>query len=85
MVRSHPTVLTVEEGQAANGFGAFMAREVDALGLERRPRMCAMGIPDRFVQHGARGVLLAELGLDAPGIARQLRALVGAREGTPVA
>jgi 1-deoxy-D-xylulose-5-phosphate synthase len=85
MVRSHPAVLTVEEGQVANGFGAFMAREVDSLGLEHRPRMLSMGIPDRFVEHGARGILLAELGLDAPGIARQVRALVGAREGTPVA
>ncbi|HKJ03501.1 MAG TPA: 1-deoxy-D-xylulose-5-phosphate synthase [Longimicrobiales bacterium] len=84
MVRSHPAVLTVEEGQVANGFGAFMAREVDALGLERRPRMFAMGIPDRFVEHGARGLLLAGLGLDVAGIAKQVRSLVSAREGTPV-
>ena len=84
MVRSHPVVLTVEEGQVANGFGAFMSREVDTLGLQHRPRMCSMGIPDRFVEHGGRNVLLGALGLDATGIADQMRSLVGAREGTPV-
>jgi 1-deoxy-D-xylulose-5-phosphate synthase len=68
MVRSHPVVVTVEEGQISNGFGAFMARELDGLDLDRRPRMTAMGIPDEFVEHGSRAELLATLGLDAAGI-----------------
>jgi 1-deoxy-D-xylulose-5-phosphate synthase len=75
MVRSHPVVLTVEEGQIANGFGAFMARELDALELEHRPRVGSMGIPDRFIEHGGRGALLAGLGLDAEGIAERVREL----------
>jgi len=76
MVRSHPVVLTVEEGQISNGFGSFMAREVGALDLDRIPRMAALGIPDEFVEHGARASLLAGIGLDAAGIARRVRALV---------
>jgi 1-deoxy-D-xylulose-5-phosphate synthase len=84
MVRSHPLVLTVEEGQVLNGFGAFMSREIDALGLPGGPRVDSMGIPDRFVQHGSRAELLAELGLDAQGIAGRVRSLVGAGEGSAV-
>ncbi len=76
MARSHPVMLTVEEGQVSNGFGAFLAREADGLGLERRPRMAAMGIPDHFIEHGARKLLLAGLGLDADGISARVRALV---------
>jgi 1-deoxy-D-xylulose-5-phosphate synthase len=76
MVRSHPVVLTVEEGQISNGFGSFMAREVGALDLDRRPRMAALGIPDEFVEHGARKSLLAGIGLDAAGIAERVRTLV---------
>jgi 1-deoxy-D-xylulose-5-phosphate synthase len=72
-------VITVEEGQVGNGFGAFMTREMDALDLAHRPRVACMGIPDQFVEHGARGALLAALGLDAPGIASNVRALCGAR------
>lgn len=76
MVRSHPSVVTVEEGQIANGFGAFMAREIDALDLDAPPRVSAMGVPDHFIEHGSRDVLLGELGLDAAGIARQVRRVV---------
>lgn len=85
MARSHPAVLTVEEGQVSNGFGAFMARELDALDLANRPRMAAMGIPDRFVEHGARKTLMADLGLDAAGIVARVRELCRAPHGTPVA
>ena len=77
MVRSHPAVLTIEEGQVSNGFGAFMAREIDALELRSAPRVAAAGMPDRFVEHGSREVLLAESGLDAAGIAERVRALLG--------
>jgi len=84
MMRSHPTVLTVEEGQVTNGFGACMARALDTLDLDRRPRMTSLGIPDHFVTHGARGALLAELGLDAEGIADRVRHLVVAHEGSAV-
>ena len=84
MVRSHPLVLTVEEGHEANGFGAYMARELNDLDLEQPPRMASMGIPDRFIQHGGRDELLAELGLDSAGIAERVRTLVASRRSAPV-
>ncbi len=84
MMRSHPLALTVEEGQITNGFGAAMARELDALELDRRPHMASMGIPDHFVTHGARAALMAELGLDAAGIAERVRKLASVHEGTGV-
>ena len=34
-----------------------------------------LGIPDRFIEHAERGELLADLGLDAAGIARKCREL----------
>ena len=76
MVRSHPSVLTLEEGQVSNGFGAFMAREIDALDLASRPRVATLGLPDAFLEHGTREELLAEIGLDAAGIAERVRRLV---------
>jgi len=76
MVRSHPLVVTVEEGQVSNGFGAFMAREIDDLDLTPRPRVAALGIPDSFIEHGARDGLLRELGLDPEGIAARVEAIV---------
>ena len=79
MVRSHPTVVTVEEGQISNGFGAFMALEIDALDLVDAPRVSALGMPDAFIEHGAREGLLREIGLDPEGIAARVRSVVGIR------
>jgi 1-deoxy-D-xylulose-5-phosphate synthase len=36
-------------------------------------RLLRLGIPDQFLPHGKREVLLAELGLDAVGIAERVR------------
>ena len=74
----HETVLTIEEGARSNGFGAFLAREIlDDPGLRFPGSFGTMGIPDRFVQHGSREVLLAEVGLDVDSIAGRVRRLLG--------
>jgi 1-deoxy-D-xylulose-5-phosphate synthase len=70
ILQSHDAVLTVEEGARANGFGAFLAREIhDDPTLTMPSRFGTMGLPERFIQHGKREILLSEIGLDAAGIA----------------
>ena len=76
MVRGHPAVLTVEEAQVSNGFGAFMTREIYDLELAATPRVASMGMPDEFIEHGARDALLAAIGLDSDGIATKVKRLV---------
>jgi 1-deoxy-D-xylulose-5-phosphate synthase len=75
VVKSHPIVLTLEEGQLVNGFGSFIAREINALELETLPRISAIGLPDEFIDHGSREAILAELGLDVGGIVSRVREL----------
>jgi 1-deoxy-D-xylulose-5-phosphate synthase len=84
VLAEHRVVLTVEEGAVANGFGAFMGREIaDDPGLPTPTCFGTHGIPDRFIDHGPRKVLLAELGLDPQGIQARVRALLGsARMGS---
>jgi len=77
VLKKHQAVLTVEEGTVVNGFGAFITREVmDDPELPTPARMETHGIPDRFVEHGGRDVLLADIGLDPEGIARRARRLL---------
>ena len=38
-------------------------------------RVRRLGIPDQFIEHGTREELLADLGLDADGIANACRSL----------
>jgi 1-deoxy-D-xylulose-5-phosphate synthase len=68
---SHRLVVTVEDNVLAGGFGAAVA-EVLADEEVGTP-LLRLGIPDQFLQHGKRETLLAELGLDAVGVAERVR------------
>jgi len=62
-----PIVVTVEEGALMGGFsGAVLEAACDA-GLDAG-RVRRLGIPDRFIEHGERDELLAELGLTEANI-----------------
>ena len=65
-------VVTVEEGTLEGGFGSAVLEAANAAGLSAS-NVIRLGLPDRFVEHGERGELLAELGLDAAGICRSVR------------
>ena len=67
-----PFVITVEEGMLMGGYGSAVLEAANEMGLDAS-RLIRLGIPDRFVEHGDRAELLAELGLDAAGIARACR------------
>jgi 1-deoxy-D-xylulose-5-phosphate synthase len=68
-VARFPLVVTVENGIVHGGAGGYLAeRLADLFGLAA-PRVCRLGIPDAYIPAGSAGALLAELGLDAAGIA----------------
>ncbi len=71
-VETLPLVVTVEEGTVEGGFGSAVLEAANAAGLETR-NIVRRGIPDRFIEHGERGELLADLGLDADGLADAVR------------
>jgi 1-deoxy-D-xylulose-5-phosphate synthase len=70
-----PWVVTVEEAALAGGFGSAVLEAVAAAGVDARG-VHRLGIPDRYIEHGERDELLADLGLDAAGIAKACRKLV---------
>ncbi len=67
-------LLTVEEGALAGGFGSAVVEAACDAGIEAS-RVRRLGVPDRFIEHGERGELLAGLGLDADGIAAAVRSM----------
>jgi 1-deoxy-D-xylulose-5-phosphate synthase len=70
LARSVGRLVTIEEGVIAGGFGSAVSESLDRLGLSATPHM-RLGVPDRFILHGKRDELLAEIGLDTDGIARR--------------
>jgi len=71
--RRHRLVATVEENCVAGGFGAavleWAARQREA----HPPIVLNLGIPDSFQEHATRDELLADIGLDGPGLARRIQ------------
>ncbi len=71
-LRETPFVVTVEESALIGGFGSAMLELAAEEGIDAS-HVCRLGIPDQFIEHGEREELLADLGLDAVGIARACR------------
>ncbi|MBI4829068.1 MAG: 1-deoxy-D-xylulose-5-phosphate synthase [Nitrospinae bacterium] len=72
-------ILTAEENVLAGGFGSAVLELIES---RRIPHTAVrrLGVPDRYVEHGEPGLILASLGLDAAGIARSARTFI---EETP--
>ena len=75
-IEAAPWTLTIEENALQTGFGSAVLESVNDAGIHAGP-IVRLGLPDRFVEHGERGELLADLGLDAAGIATACRRLAG--------
>ncbi|MFW6164157.1 MAG: 1-deoxy-D-xylulose-5-phosphate synthase [Planctomycetota bacterium] len=71
-----PVLVTVEDHAVQGGFGSAMLDALAGQGGCPCPVRC-LGIPDRFIEHGPRQSLLADLGLTAEGIAAQVREALG--------
>ncbi len=82
-VRDCNFVVTVEEAALAGGFGSAVLEAAADAGLDTS-RIRRLGIPDRFVEHAERGELLADLGLDAAGIAAACRAMLQPKVGRTI-
>lgn len=67
-------IVTVEEAMLMGGFGSTVLETANEMRLDTR-RIQRIGIPDRFIEHGDRGELLADIDLSAEGIAKVCRGL----------
>jgi len=67
-------VVTVEDGVRMGGFGSAVLEMLQDHGccvpVQR------LGLPDQFIEHGKRELLMEILGLDGPGVARSVRQFV---------
>jgi 1-deoxy-D-xylulose-5-phosphate synthase len=73
-------VVTVEDGLRVGGIGTAIADELAGrtLGTGRTPRVAVCGTPAEYIPQAKPDAILAELGLDAAGIAATTRSLLGA-------
>ena len=77
----HELVVTAEDGIAVGGIGSQIAEGIAALDESRQsPPVLVLGTPSAFIAQGKPDRILADLGLDGPGIAAaSAKALTAAR------
>jgi len=80
LVEAGTPILTVEDHSTIGGLGTSVLEACNELGLNTQ-YVYRLGMPNGGVYKNSRGKQLAEVGLDAPGIARRVREILGAKGG----
>ncbi|MEA3432694.1 MAG: 1-deoxy-D-xylulose-5-phosphate synthase [candidate division WOR-3 bacterium] len=62
-------IITCEENALSGGFGSAVAEFL--IDKQLVVNLLRLGIPDRFIEHGARDILLKKIGLTGEGIAKK--------------
>jgi 1-deoxy-D-xylulose-5-phosphate synthase len=66
----HEVVVVIEDGVIAGGIGSAVSRELRSRGL--RVPVCDIALPQQYLTHGRRADVLADAGLSAQEVARQV-------------
>jgi 1-deoxy-D-xylulose-5-phosphate synthase len=77
LAAEHELLVTVEEGVLAGGFGSAVWETLSDAGVA--PRILRVGLPDRYVTHGAPNLLHEETGFTGQRIAERIEAAVAER------
>ncbi|ACR80789.1 MULTISPECIES: 1-deoxy-D-xylulose-5-phosphate synthase [Kosmotoga] len=77
VLKKHDLVVCIEEGVKIGGFGSSVMLYASDHGFSTR--VVAMGVEDRFSEHGSREEILSELFLDSRGIEKRIFELRGER------
>jgi 1-deoxy-D-xylulose-5-phosphate synthase len=77
LAAEHDLLVTVEEGVLAGGFGSAVWETLSDAGINAR--IMRVGLPDRYVTHGAPKLLHEEVGFTGERIAQRILSAVGER------
>jgi 1-deoxy-D-xylulose-5-phosphate synthase len=72
LAAEHELLVTVEEGVLAGGFGSAVWETLSDTGVA--PRILRVGLPDRYITHGAPALLHHEVGFTGSRIAERIEA-----------
>ena len=74
MARDHRLVISLEDGVRVGGIGTRIRQDLRSAGVDTA--VDELGLPDEFLDHASRNEILADAGLTAQDIARDVVAQV---------
>jgi 1-deoxy-D-xylulose-5-phosphate synthase len=81
MANRHELLVTVEENAVLGGAGSGVCEALSAMNLNTS--ILTIGIPDLYIEHGARDDCLETAGLSQANVLRQIRARMAAMGLSP--
>ncbi len=76
LAENHRHLITIEENVLSGGFGSQVAQHLRP-SAEAHASLTSLGLPDSFVEHGSRAILLENLGLSPEKISQHCLELLG--------
>ncbi len=83
LVSAGTPILTIEDHSLTGGFGSCVLEAAHSAGLPTTA-IHRLGLPEKWIYQDSRSKQLAEVGLDAPSIARTIRAILDPNAVAPV-
>ena len=65
-------IVTLEEGTVEGGAGSAVLEELNDNGLVGKVKVLNLGIPDKYIPHGDKKLLLRDIGLDNDSIVKRI-------------
>ncbi|EQD35393.1 1-deoxy-D-xylulose-5-phosphate synthase, partial [mine drainage metagenome] len=81
LARTHAHLVTLEDHSMQGGAGSAVLELLARSGLTTS--VTTLGLPDRFIEHGERGHILATLELDTDGVLARLGRLLNQPDCSP--
>jgi len=78
IVERFERIVTIEENTIKGGFGSAVIEYLQEKGYGNK--VCVIGLPDRFIDHGSPAELHKEVGLDPESIVKRVLAFASAEE-----
>lgn len=73
---SYPKLITLEEGVIAGGVGEEVLDFLNAEGLLKKTQVLNLGLPDAYIPHGDKKLLLRDIELDVDAIVEKSVAFI---------
>lgn len=74
--KRYKKIVIIEEGTLQGGVGSSILQALNKHRMLKDVSVLNLGIPDEYVPHGAKALLLRDLGLDYEGILKKVKAFV---------
>jgi 1-deoxy-D-xylulose-5-phosphate synthase len=73
-LRNFSKIVTLEEGVLDGGFGEGVSGWLSS--MKAKNDLLRIGLPNNFVEHGPRKVLLEEVGLDSESLSKKVLSFI---------